>query len=75
MQTPSTVDPVASTKGQLLAALRYHRDDPDVIADRQSALAAAKIAKFVERTLAGAPRLSSEQAADLARLILSSSAR
>lgn len=60
---------VASARGRLSAAMRHHPDDAAGLADRRQALAAAKIAQYVEDTLAAAPPLSDEQRNRLARLL------
>lgn len=53
-------------RNELAAACRHH---PEQVEDRRRALAEAKIADFIERTLAEAPPLTSRQLAALAELL------
>lgn len=53
-------------RNELAAATRHH---PEQVEDKRRALAEAKIADFIDRTLATAPPLTSRQLATLAELL------
>jgi hypothetical protein len=53
-------------RNELAVACRHH---PDQVEDRRRALAEAKIADYIERTLAEAPPLTDRQRTALAELL------
>lgn len=66
---PSYHDPVASARAAVAGRTRHHPEDRESIAEARSALAAAKIERYIQRVVAEAPPLSEAQRDQLAVLL------